>query len=74
MSGMRDYAKVAPTFWNGETGKKIRELGRDAQVVALYLITCPSSNWIGLYYLPLQDPDLAGTVTSVPILVNLSED
>jgi len=50
---MRDYAKVAPTFWTGETGKKIRMLGRDAQVVALYLITCPGSNWIGLYYLPL---------------------
>ncbi len=50
---MRDYAKVAPTFWTGETGKKIRQLGRDAQVVALYLITCPGSNWIGLYYLPL---------------------
>jgi len=50
---MRDYAKVAPTFWTGETGKKIRVLGRDAQVVALYLITCPGSNWIGLYYLPL---------------------
>ncbi len=50
---MRDYAKVAPTFWTGETGKKIRFLGRDAQVVALYLITCPNSNWLGLYYLPL---------------------
>lgn len=50
---MRDYAKVAPTYWTGETGKKIRMLGRDAQVVALYLITGPGSNWIGLYYLPL---------------------
>ena len=50
---MRDYSKVAPTFWTGETGKKIRQLGRDAQVVALYLITAPGSNWIGLYYLPL---------------------
>ena len=50
---MRDYAKVAPTFWTGETGRKIRMFGRDAQVIALYLITCPGSNWIGLYYLPI---------------------
>lgn len=50
---MRDYAKVAPTFWTGDTGKAIRALGRDEQVVALYLLTCPSSNALGLYYLPV---------------------
>jgi hypothetical protein len=41
---MRDYAKVAPTFWTGEIGKKIRFLGRDIQVVALFLIICPGSS------------------------------
>lgn len=50
---MRDYAKVIGTFWTGETGKKIRDLGREAQVLALYLMTAPSSNMTGLYYLPL---------------------
>jgi hypothetical protein len=50
---MRDYSKAAPTFWTGETGRKIRSAGRDTQVVAFYLFTCPNSNWIGLYYLPL---------------------
>jgi hypothetical protein len=50
---MRDYAKVAPFFWTGTTGKVLREAGRDAQVVALYMITCPAANMIGLYYLPL---------------------
>jgi hypothetical protein len=50
---MRDYSKTAPTFWTGETGRKIRAAGRDAQVIAFYLFTCPNSNWIGLYYLPL---------------------
>lgn len=50
---MRDYGKIAPTFWTGQTGKSIREMGRDAQVLALYLLTCPSANMIGLYYLPL---------------------
>ena len=50
---MRDFAKVCGRFWNGETGRKLRAAGRDAQTVALYLITCPSSNMLGLYYLPL---------------------
>lgn len=50
---MRDYSKTAPTFWTGETGRKIRAAGRDAQIVAFYLFTCPNSNWIGLYYLPV---------------------
>ncbi len=50
---MKDYSKAAPTFWTGETGRQIRTSGRDVQVVAFYLFTCPSSNWIGLYYLPI---------------------
>ena len=41
-------------FGWGTTGKAIRGAGRDAQVVALYLLTCPSANMIGLYYLPLE--------------------
>src|SRR5262249_25545911 len=45
--------KVAPQFWTGTTGRAIKAAGRDAQIVALYLITAPSSNMIGLYYLPL---------------------
>jgi hypothetical protein len=50
---MRDYSKVAPQFWTGCTGRRIRELGDDALIVANYLLTCPSANMIGLYYLPL---------------------
>lgn len=50
---MRDYGKVAPQFWTGETGKRLRSAGPQAQVVALYLLTCPSSTMLGLYYLPL---------------------
>ena len=49
---MRDYSKVAPQFWTGETGRKFRGDHR-TQVIALYLITCPSANMIGLYYLPM---------------------
>lgn len=50
---MRSYSQVSPKFWTGQTGKALREQGRDAQFVALYLVTCPSANMIGLYYLPL---------------------
>lgn len=50
---MRDYGKMAPQFWTGETGKKIRAAGPQVQVIACYLITCPSSTMLGLYYLPL---------------------
>jgi len=50
---MRDYAIVSPLFWTGDTGRQIRAKGRDAQVVALYLLTCPSSRMLGIYYLPL---------------------
>lgn len=50
---MRDFSKFAPTFWTGITGKQIRELGVDAQLLAVYLFTNPHTNMFGLYYLPL---------------------
>lgn len=49
---MRDYSAVVPTFWTGKTGREIRALGAECQVAALYLLTSPHSNMIGLYYLP----------------------
>lgn len=49
---MRDHAIVSPHFWTGTTGRQLRG-DPDAQRLALYLMTCPSSNMIGLYYLPL---------------------
>ncbi len=49
---MRDYGKVGPTFWSRGTGKELRG-DPSAQLVALYLMTCPSANMVGLYYLPL---------------------
>lgn len=50
---MRDYAKIAPQFWIGPTGKAIRKLGAEAQVIALYLLSSPHANMIGLYHLPI---------------------
>jgi len=50
---VRAYAKVAPAFWTGTTGRRIRAAGPHAQVVALYLMTGPHANMLGLYYLPV---------------------
>lgn len=51
---MREYARISPKFWIGETGTAIRELGAQAQLVALYLMSSPHSNMIGMYWQPLS--------------------
>ena len=61
---MRGYAIFSPRFWNGTTGRQLRAAGRDAQLVAAYLITAPDSNMIGLYYLPL--PTLCHHLSMTP--------
>lgn len=48
----RDHAIVRHRFWTGRTGKSLRG-DPEAQVLAQYLMSCPSSNMIGLYYLPI---------------------
>lgn len=53
---MRPYATVVPTFWAAFRSRIVRECGTDAQTVlllALYCISSPNSNMVGLYYLPL---------------------
>lgn len=49
---MREYAKALPRMWQGKTMKALR---RDPEgvIVALYLMTSPSSNMLGLYAQPL---------------------
>lgn len=49
---MRDYAKVAPQFWTGTTGKALKAAGPEAVIVGLYLMTSPHANMIGLYHCP----------------------
>lgn len=49
---MRDYAKLCPTFWTGTTGRALRRRGHEAVIVALYLVSAPGSNMLGLYYQP----------------------
>jgi len=49
---MRDYAKVSPKFWTGESGKKMR--GQvEAQIVAMYLMSSPHSDMTGVYTCPM---------------------
>ena len=53
---MRDYAKVAPTFWTRGSGKALR--GHPfAQVVALFLMTCPEGTMSGIF--PIAIPTIA---------------
>ncbi len=49
---MRDYATVSPVFWTGQTGRRLKQAGPDAMLVAMYLVTSPHSNAMGLFYLP----------------------
>ena len=49
---MRDYAKVLPSFWIGQSGKKLRG-NMEAQLLALYLMTSPHANMIGVYHCPI---------------------
>ncbi len=49
---MREYATVSPRFWTGETGKFLRR-HPNAQRLAFYLMTCPNSTMLGLFYVPL---------------------
>lgn len=49
---MRDYGKVSPKFWTGATGKALRARGSEAVIVAVYLMTSPHSNMLGLFYQP----------------------
>jgi hypothetical protein len=50
---MRDYAKIGPKAWHGETFKKLRKGPSEGLLVALYLMSSPSSNMLGLYPQPM---------------------
>jgi len=50
---MRDYAKVEPKMWHGQTMKVLRKKGPEAPLVALYLMTSPNSNMLGIYSQPV---------------------
>ena len=39
---MREYGKVSPKFWIGETGKALKRAGAEAVVVGVYLPRVPA--------------------------------
>ena len=49
---MRDYGVVSPQFWIGATGKSLRGQP-EVQVLALYLMTSPHANMIGVFHCPV---------------------
>lgn len=50
---MRDYSRVSGKFWTSKTGKDIKKRGQEAVIMAMYLMTAPQSNMLGLYYLAI---------------------
>jgi hypothetical protein len=49
---MREYAKISPRRWTGNTGRALRG-HLEAQLVVDYLVTCQHANMLGVYYLPI---------------------
>ena len=49
---MRNFGRVEPSFWIGETGRQLRG-HMEAQIVSAYLLSNPHANMLGLYYLPV---------------------
>lgn len=49
---MRTYASLAPTFWTRGSGKRIRG-DAEAQIVALYLMSSPATNMVGIFNMDL---------------------
>lgn len=50
---MRQFVKLSPTFWIGTTGKELSKAGPTAQLVALYFISSPHTNYCGIYRVSL---------------------
>lgn len=50
---MREYGSVSPQFWIGKTGKSLRG-NPEGQVLALYLMTSPHANMIGVFHCPVM--------------------
>lgn len=50
---MRDYSKAEPKMWHGSTIKALRK-SPEGLIVALYLMTSPQSNMLGLFMQPLM--------------------
>jgi hypothetical protein len=48
------YAQMYPRFWDGPTGQELQRQGKDAVIVATFVMTTRYANMIGLYHLPVD--------------------
>jgi len=73
---MRKYTKISSQYWTGETGRSLRSLGPEAQLMGLYLLTNLHANSLGIYYLPITyiAHDISLPMEEVsPLIQQLSE-
>src|SRR5665213_1243453 len=49
---VRAYASLSPMFWTRGSGKRLRG-HKEAQIVALYLMSAPATTMVGIYHLAL---------------------
>lgn len=49
---LNEYGKIKSAFWRKGTGKRLRG-DLESQVLASYLMTCPSRHMTGIFYVPL---------------------
>lgn len=54
-------------FWTGVTGVQIRDCGKDAQLLALHLLTCPSANSLGLYNFTVEQAARLTSLTDIEV-------
>jgi hypothetical protein len=50
---------VSDRIWTGNTGRKILALGHNHMLIALYLITCPQSDWTGIFNIDIPSIAIA---------------
>lgn len=47
------FTKIPSDFWTTPQAKALREAGVEANLLAMYLLTSPHANRLGIYYLPV---------------------
>lgn len=61
------YGQLYPRFWDGPTGQAIQRKGKDAVILAAFLMSNRWANMIGLYELPIEM-----MLRSLPVLTKRS--
>lgn len=51
---MTKHVKIPVTLWQGQYGEQIRQLELHTRYLALYLMTSPAINMVGVYRLPFE--------------------